>query len=325
MSGEKNKVIKLGISIVLAAVLVFFSFKSIDWTAFLQNLKCTKWAYIALFMICVIAALLIRAFRWKIMLRPLDAKIKTSTTWHANNIGNLTNSIIPGSGELVRCAFACKGGANYDSVLGTEVMERSWDALAILLLAIIALFDGSESVTSFFKTSILAPLSSHSSNIIWILCGIAAIALFVCICFKFRHSNAILGKIADFLCGIGKGFVSFRNMKNKGAFLSLTVMLWVFYILMYYFILKAVPALSELNILDALLLSVVGNLASVIPVPGGIGAYHYLIALCLSSIYGIEWSIGILFATLQHELHAVILIAFGIISYFQTNIKKSSQ
>ncbi len=91
---------------------------------------------------------------------------------------------------------------------------------------------------------------------------------------------------------------------------------------MYYFILKAVPTLNGLSIFDALLLSVVGNLASVIPVPGGIGAYHYLIALCLSSIYGIEWSIGILFATLQHELHALILIVFGVISYFQANFAK---
>ena len=127
--------------------------------------------------------------------------------------------------------------------------------------------------------------------------------------------------MANFLGGVGQGFISFRKIRNKGAFLAFTVLLWIMYIFMYHFILQAVPALSGLNVYDALLLAAVGNLASVIPVPGGVGAYHYLIALCLSAIYGIDWNIGILFATLQHELHAVLLIVLGIMSCVKTNLK----
>ena len=320
MSTKLKKLMKLGVSLLLAITLIYMAFKGIDWANFWENLKCTRWGFIVLFLLCALATIWIRALRWKVMLKPLDANIDTRTTWHANNIGNLTNAILSGSGELVRCAFACRGGANYDAVLGTEIMERAWDALAIILLAFIAILSGSDAIGEFFTQHIVAPVTSSSTTLIWAGCGIAALVLIICLCFRFRQSNKACAAVADFLGGIGKGFISFRQIHNKGAFLAFTVMLWIMYIFMYHFILQAVPVLSGLNVYDALLLAAVGNLASIIPVPGGVGAYHYLIALCLSAIYGIDWNIGILFATLQHELHAVLLIVLGIMSCVKTNL-----
>lgn len=320
MSTKLKKQMKLGVSLLLAITLIYMAFKGINWADFWENLKCTRWGFIVLFLLCVLATIWIRALRWKVMLKPLDANIDTWTTWHANNIGNLTNAILSGSGELVRCAFACRGGANYDAVLGTEIMERAWDALAIILLTFIAILSGSDTIGEFFTQHIVAPVTS-STTLIWAGCGIAALVLIICLCFRFRRANKVCGAVANFLDGVGQGFISFRKIRNKGAFLALSALLWIFYILMYHFILQAVPALSGLNVYDALLLAAVGNLASVIPVPGGVGAYHYLIALCLSAIYGIDWNIGILFATLQHELHAVLLIVLGIMSCVKTNLK----
>lgn len=321
MSTKLKKLMKLGVSLLLAITLIYMAFKGINWADFWENLKCTRWGFIVLFLLCVLATIWIRALRWKVMLKPLDTNIDTWTTWHANNIGNLTNAILSGSGELVRCAFACRSGANYDAVLGTEIMERAWDALAIILLAFIAILSGSDAIGEFFTQHIVAPVTSSSTTLIWAGCGIAALVLIICLCFRFRRANKVCGAVANFLDGVGQGFISFRKIRNKGAFLTLSALLWIFYIFMYHFILQAVPALSGLNVYDALLLASVGNLASVIPVPGGIGAYHYLISLCLSAIYGIDWNIGILFATLQHELHAVLLIVLGIMSCVKTNLK----
>ena len=85
---------------------------------------------------------------------------------------------------------------------------------------------------------------------------------------------------------------------------------------------KAVPMLDSLNIVDALFISAVGNIASVIPVPGGIGAYHYLVALSLQSIYAASWDTGILYATLCHETHAILILVLGIISYAGITLRK---
>ena len=70
-----------------------------------------------------------------------------------------------------------------------------------------------------------------------------------------------------------------------------------------------------MDLADALFLSALGNVASVIPVPGGIGAYHYLIMLCLSSLYGFSNESGLLFAMLNHESHAILVLVLGIWSY----------
>ena len=92
--------------------------------------------------------------------------------------------------------------------------------------------------------------------------------------------------------------------------------------LMSWAVLKALPALSDLTMADALFISAVGNIASVVPVPGGIGAYHYMIALTLQAIYGATWDIGILYATMCHEIHALLIIVLGIISYVGTTARK---
>ena len=94
------------------------------------------------------------------------------------------------------------------------------------------------------------------------------------------------------------------------------------YMLMCYFVFRAVPALSHLTLLDALFISSVGNIASVIPVPGGIGAYHYLVALALQSLYGASWETGILAATLNHELHAIIILLVGALSYAGLTVRR---
>lgn len=72
--------------------------------------------------------------------------------------------------------------------------------------------------------------------------------------------------------------------------------------------------MEGMNLADAAFLSLVGNIASVVPVPGGVGAYHYLVAAAVG-LYGHSWETGILFATLNHEIHALLIIVLGIISY----------
>ncbi len=94
------------------------------------------------------------------------------------------------------------------------------------------------------------------------------------------------------------------------------------YLFMAFSVMKAMPDLALLDMKDALFFTVVGNCASIIPVPGGIGAYHYLMALAVSGIYGKTWEAGILYATLQHELHAVLVLVLGVISYLRISVAR---
>jgi hypothetical protein len=71
---------------------------------------------------------------------------------------------------------------------------------------------------------------------------------------------------------------------------------------------------ASLSAVDALFLMVVGALGWVAPVPGGLGAYHFLLSLALLNMYAIPWEHGVVFATISHETQAVMMIVLGFLS-----------
>ena len=340
MKAESKKILKIALSFALAGVFVFFAFRGIDWTSFARDIKQTRWIWVLAFCVVSVGALIFRMLRWQALLRPLhggadaaesgsgdsaadgaDGKVSALRVWDANNVGNIVNVVIPGSGEFVRCGYMTAGRASYDKVLGTVVTERICDVLAIVLLMAIAILCGSEQMKQFFRTNI-AGAAAGQLSLLWVLAGVLLLlAAGVWALWHFRERNAFCGKIADKLKGFAGGMTSFVRMRKKWLFIIYTIGIWTMYVLMSYSIIKAMPDLSHLGAADALFLCAIGNFASVIPVPGGIGAYHYLVALSLSGIYGVSWETGLLNATLNHELHAILILLLGAVSYISLTLQ----
>ena len=67
-------------------------------------------------------------------------------------------------------------------------------------------------------------------------------------------------------------------------FFAYTAFIWMTYWLMAASTMWAAPFLDGLTLVDALFLSLVGGLGFAVPVPGGIGAFHFIISLALSVI-----------------------------------------
>ena len=343
MKAESKKILKIALSFALAGVFVFFAFRGIDWASFAQDIRQTRWIWVLAFCVVSVGALIFRMLRWQALLRPLhggadaaesgsggratdaadgaEGKVSALRVWDANNVGNIVNVVIPGSGEFVRCGYMTGGRASYDKVLGTVVTERICDVLAIVLLMAIAILCGSEQMKQFFRTNI-AGAAAGQLSLLWVLAGVLLLlAAGVWALWHFRERNAFCGKIADKLKGFAGGMTSFVRMRKKWLFIIYTIGIWTMYVLMSYSIIKAMPELSHLGAADALFLCAIGNFASVIPVPGGIGAYHYLVALSLSGIYGVSWETGLLNATLNHELHAILILLLGAVSYISLTLQ----
>ena len=80
--------------------------------------------------------------------------------------------------------------------------------------------------------------------------------------------------------------------------------------------------LSGLGIVDALFIMLVGNIASLVPVPGGFGAYHFMVSSAMSFVYGIPAGFGMIFATLSHEAQTLTQIVSGGLSYISETVRK---
>lgn len=326
MNAEVKKILKYTLSFAAAAVLVWLAFRKVDWKVFLDGLIQTRWGWVVPYFAASLGALYFRMLRWKALIKPMDPDVRSLTVWDADNVGNLASVALPGVGEIVRCGYIAKGKAGFGSLFGTVLMERIWDILAIIFLFVVSLTLGWNRFGRYFKEQIVDPISSGLDSSIWWIAAIllAAVAVFFVLTFSLKDRHRFFGKIYGTLKGFGEGLKTFGKLENKWLFFGYTAGVWLMYILMTFSMVLAVPEISGLDFLDALFISAVGNVASVIPVPGGIGAYHYLVALLVSSFYATSWETGILFATLNHELHAVLILVLGVISYFSFKLISNS-
>ena len=315
MTKKLLSILKYLLSFGLAGLLVWLAFRGIDWHEFFVGLKATRWGWIVLYLIVGYLALVFRALRWTQLVHPLDNDLHYGKVWDANNIGGMASIALPGSGDLVRTALLTTAKLPYQTVFGTVMMERAWDILAILLMFVCSLVFAWGRFGGFFVDNIWHPLQTHVI-ILWGLAFIVlAIVVFIVLVRKLRDRSKFFGKLNDILEGFLTGFKTFAQVKNKFLFLVYSVLIWIMYMLMSYFVLKAIPQLSGALLSDGLFVASLGNVASLVPVPGGIGAYHYLLKVSLMGLYGTTEEIGLLFATLCHELHAVLVIVLGVWSY----------
>ena len=307
------KILKYILLFGVAGLLVYLAFRKVDWKAFWDGLLLTRWFWVVIFCIVSVLALVGRTLRWKALLDPFDKDISMLRVWDAVNVGNIASVAIPTSGELLRCGYVTTKKLQYDKALGTMFAERVWDAGATIFLMALALSLQWDRLGDFFKENILQPLASF--GFWWILAVVlVAAVIFILLIFHFKDRSVFCLKVADSLSRLWDGFKAFGKSKNKALIAISTVFIWGMYVIMSWLIVKAMPMLDGLTFSDALFLAAVGNIASIIPVPGGIGAYHYMVAATLG-VYGYSWDIGILYATINHEIHAVVILIVGVIAY----------
>jgi len=310
----------------LAGLLLWFSFKGVKWEDFVTGLKEADFRWIGLSMAISVVAFLIRALRWRLIMIPLGKKITRRDSWDGINIGYLTNFAVPRAGELARCGVITrKTGLPFESVAGTVVLERSIDMLSLGIVFISVLFFFWDSFGGFINKEIIASMESRLSTGLIVIAASAFIAslIFLYIIYKYRQSHPILRKITNIVKGVLKGLLSGFRMPQKWLFIIYTVLLWVCYWLMSYTSIMAFPSINQgLGASDALFLMMVGSFGWVIPVQGGIGAYHLIISLALASVYGISQTTGVIFATISHESQALTMLLCGAISLISFTLSK---
>ena len=159
-------------------------------------------------------------------------------------------------------------------------------------------------------------VSRLSLSTLWVALGvILLLTIILVVVFKYRDRSSILDRVASAFKGIGDGVVVFKDIDGKGAFLLWNALLWCAYIGLNFLMFKAIPQLSHLGLVDAIFIAVIANVSSVVPVPGGVGAYHYFVALVLQALYLADWNMGMLYATMCHEINAIVVIVLGLISW----------
>jgi len=310
----------------VAGILIWFCLRAIDWKEFYGALLSCRWEFIALSMILGAVVFYIRGLRWKMLLEPFDPSTSAVTTFNAYNICMAVNLVLPRAGEVVKLGYVVKHSAvgedgkrllTFDKALGTLLVERVWDALVTLSMAAVLLLVKWADFGPYLR-ELLSGIGI-GRGLWW---GLGALVLaasaFLILTWKLREKGGVWGKIWGFLEGIGRGLLSFRQMKHAWLFFLYTALIWTLYWIMSASIVWALQDVAEfasLDLADAFFLMIAGSISSVVPVPGGFGAYHGVVAGSLHSIWKMPLGTGMIYATLNHESQVLTQAVCGLASY----------
>ena len=311
---------------VVAGILIWFCLRAIDWKEFSAALMSCRWEFILLSMALGAAVFYIRGLRWKMLLEPFDPSTSAVTTFNAYNICMAVNLVLPRAGEVARLGYVVKHSAvgadgkrllTFDKALGTLLVERVWDALVTLGMAAVLLLIKWADFGPYMQEAFAG--IGIGGGLWWALGGLVVIGFaFVFLSWKLRDKGGVWGKVWNFLEGIGHGLLSFRQMKSPLLFFAYTALIWVIYWIMSASIvwaLQDLEAFTHLTLTDAFFLMIAGSISSVVPVPGGFGAYHGVVAGALHSIWKMPLGTGMIYATLNHESQVLTQAVCGLASY----------
>jgi hypothetical protein len=120
----------------------------------------------------------------------------------------------------------------------------------------------------------------------------------------------------DIVKGVINGLNSFTKLERKWEFIFHTVFIWVNYALMTWVVVFAIKSTSDITFWQSIFILVIGGLAMSVPVPGGIGAFHYIVSRGLAVVHGVNLEDGLTYAILSHESQIILEIIIGSLSFY---------
>ena len=328
------QILKIAGFLVLGILLLYLAFRGIEFNKLGETLRGTNFWWIGLSLLFAFISLFSRARRWVLLIEPLGYRPSLKNTYHALMVGYLSNFALPRMGEVTRCVTLGKREKiPVNSLIGTVIIERVTDLFMLLLIMVLLLFSWMEKFGAFFNETIFDPLRKNMTEtfggmfLFWLLVS-GILLLIPLLLYRFRKQLGRVGwvrRIGNFLAGILNGLKTIYKMKRKWEFIFHSFFIWSLYIMMTWVVVFALKATSSLTLIDGVFLLVIGGLGMSVPVPGGVGAFHWITSRGLIYVYDLTLEQGGAYAILAHESNSLFLILLGILSYILLLMTRKSK
>ncbi len=260
----------------------------------------------------------IRAARWQMMVKPYGYTPRFSNSFFAVISTYFANLAVPRLGEVTRPGILKK----YEKIpfsisFGTIVLERAIDLLILLILTVILFLTQTHVFVDFANNNPdVAMHLAKIKNSAWpyVLVSLMALGFVALIVFWKRIKQTVLYQkfehiIEQFLDGIR----SIRKLKNNWLFIAYTLLIWLLYFLMTFLPVYAFASTDHLTALGGLTFFIIGSYGMVIPAPGGLGSWHFLVAGTLV-VLGINDQDARSFALIVHAAQTALIVVMGFVT-----------
>jgi len=309
---------KYALPLALAVLLMAYLFRNISITELLQSFRQANYNWAVASGVLLLLAHLSRAYRWKLLLRPLHYRPSLRNTFLAVMVGYFANLLVPRMGEVTRCGMLQRmEKVPLNSSFGTVVAERLFDLISLLTLLVLNFVLQFDRLNDFFRgffASKLGGAGNVSTGMYLVFAGVALTGLvLLVVLYRSRsrfNSNAFYFRTRHFVKGVLDGILSVRKLDRKWDFILQTVLIWLCYYLATYLLTFALPGTVGLSLLGGLTVLIMGSLGMAAPVQGGTGSFHLMVSGALL-LYGWKAEDGLILATFIWASQTLLTIVAG--------------
>lgn len=275
------------------------------------------WPLITMILMFVLSAAS-RAVRWQMLLKPLQPDVRFINSFLAIILGYFANLGLPRLGEIVRAATMSRyEKITLDKVMGTVLLDRIIDVIIMFLITCLAFVFAFRELSDFLaeNNNLSEKISSLLQNpyILIVLALILTSGLIMILTPQIRQSKYGL-RLKYFIKGLIEGVKSIKSVQKPGWFIFHSLFIWVMFFMMVYVGFYVIKPTSGLGVDAALVIFTLGSFGFIIPSPGGMGTYHFLVTSGLL-IYGVSGSDGFSYANITFFTVQIFGVVFlGIIA-----------
>ena len=312
----------------LSIVKAFFGRTRIDFGHLQQILVNLKIIPLVLAFLVTPAHCLIRAHRWKVMVKPIG-RLKLFDGFSIILVSYFANSILPlRIGEIVRGALLSgRIGVPLSSGIGSVAFDRALDMISLLLV--------------IAGTGLLYNLPSEIKQASWllILISLIIILLVVTLVVYRNPTSGVMERLLGFLPvklrntflavfdQFTAGFASLKSPGNYFAIIVDTILIWMLYASQVYLVMLAFnftesyPLIGAGPILAAFVVLIISAVVLSIPsAPAGVGTFHAAVIFSLALFkVGMDEATG--FAIIIHAVTIAFYLTVGLLFMWHEGLK----
>lgn len=310
----KEHPLKFLISIAVSLVLVWFSFKDLEWQPFWQAIQSINYWYLLFGACLLIFSNVIRAARWRILLLP-QKDVKRKPIFEAIMMGYMGNNVLPFKlGEALRAMVVGRRHEIKISGVGASVVvERGLDMFSFLIVA-----GTYGAIFPSFATARLLSQLALAAVVLGIIFGFWMnrnhdLYFSRIQAWSVRQTESGHPKRGEHALSLFRGLETIWRMPKPIHVIFQTLSLWVIYFLITYFAVLAFGfGMSVVLLLEvAMMLMIFTTFSMSVPAaPGYVGTYHYAVIAALA-LFGIDDDSARALAVVLHLMNYVIYTPIG--------------
>jgi uncharacterized protein (TIRG00374 family) len=304
----------------LGVFIFWLIYRKFDFIEIIDAFKEVNYFWIIASLVFSVLSLISRAIRWNLLIDSIGYKPRFINVYLSCNILYLVNLFIPRAGEVVRCSVVSSTDkVPFAKLVGTMIVERLADFVMLAFLAIIIFLLNIPTIKLFFDahpemTSKIMSFATTQNIILAILFIVLLLVGLIFFIKKRKRLKATTEKKKESLwTKLLEGIYSISKLKNKWLFIGHTLFIFLMWLAMLYVVFLAYEPTAHLSVRVGMVTFLMGGLAMLAPIQGGIGPWHFMVYQTLI-IYGIPQKEGQIFAFIAHTTTNLVYIIFGAIA-----------